>query len=42
MLACEFEQVALEEHVEIIDGLIQQGYDIHKNWALIHENYYVS
>ena len=42
MLVREFELVALEDHVEIIDGLMQQGSDIHKKWAIIHENYYVS
>ena len=42
MFIREFEMVTLDDHVDTIDGLMKQGYKIHKKWTLIHENDYVS
>ena len=41
MFIREFEMVTLEDHVDTIDQLLQNGYDVHKRWTLIHENDYI-
>ena len=41
MFIREFEMVTLEDHVDTIDQLMQNGYDVHKRWTLIHENDYI-
>ena len=34
--------VIMEEHVEIMDGLKQQGYDVEKRWQVIHADDHVA
>ena len=41
MFIREFEMVTPEDHVDTIDQLMQNGYDVHKRWMLIHENDYI-
>ena len=41
MFVREFEMITLDEHVEIMDGLKQQGYDVEKRWQVIHEDDHV-
>jgi hypothetical protein len=41
MFIREFEMVTLDDHVETINELMLNGYDVHKRWTLIHENDYV-
>ena len=41
MFIREFEMVTPENHVDTIDQLMQNGYDVHKRWTLIHENDYI-
>ena len=40
MFIREFEMVSLEDHVDTIDQLMQNEYNLHKRWTLIHENDY--
>ena len=42
MFVREFEMVIMEEHVEIMDGLKQQGYDVEKRWQVIHADDHVA
>lgn len=42
MFIRETEMVTLDDHVETIDELKRNGYDIEKRWTTIHENDYVS
>ena len=41
MFIREFEMVTLEDHVESVDEVMRNGYDVHKRWTLMHENEYV-
>ena len=41
MFVREFEMVTLDAHVEIMDGLKQQDYDVEKRWQVIHEDDHV-
>tara|TARA_B100001093_G_C26592706_1_gene912252 strand:- start:147 stop:458 length:312 start_codon:yes stop_codon:yes gene_type:complete len=41
MFVRELEMVTLDEHVEIMDGLKQQGYDVEKRVQVIHEDDHV-
>lgn len=42
MFIREFEMVTVDDHVDAVDQLMQEGYDVHKKWTTIHENDYVS
>ena len=41
MFIREFEMVTLEDHVDTIDQVMQNGYNVHKRWTLIRENDYI-
>ena len=41
MFIREFEMVTLEDHIENVDEVMRNGYDVHKRWTLMHENEYV-
>ena len=41
MFIGEFEMVTLEDHIESVDEVMRDGYDVHKCWKLMHENEYV-
>ena len=38
MFIREFEMVTLDDHVNAVDDLMQNGYDVWKRWTLMHEN----
>ena len=33
--------VTFEDHIECVDEVMRNGYDLHRRWTLIHENEYV-